>query len=864
MRKALFLALALLGAGSSLAWAGADSRPIVRIGTVAGDDQQPLGEQVTGLSAYFESRIPEYRFRQVVFPGYAEILEGVAARKVDFVHVNSGLYVQMEVRFGALAISTSVRETPHGNRVSTEASALFCLADRTDIRRLEDLRGKRLVGVNPMSLSGALAGLRELGGLGLRPGRDFQIEYSWNRKGVPRGIMEALESGVADCGVLGSSLLAEGMVLGTIPRSRIKVLPAPHDYPGIRDFPFPVSTRLYPRSPFATLGHTPLPLANRVAVALLDRPAEREVDGGILFWSGPLNYMPVHDCLRDLGLPPYAEYGKVTLLEAVRQHLGTVLLVSFAAMLVLAGVAIRTLALNRRLKASVKAWEESQRMLRAVLDTIPVRVYWKGPAGRFMGCNRLFAEDVGLPAPEAIIDKTPADLPHADTSLEQEIEDRRIIEGGLPQRDWEERHDPAGRWQRISKIPLREGGRTEGLLCVFEDITEQKKAQAERVKLEEQLRQSQKMESLGRLAGGVAHDFNNLLTVINGYAEVLEDELPASSLQKGQVEEIHKAGRRAADLTQQLLAFSRKQIIAPQALNLNTVIGEAEKMLRRLVGEDIEFVTILRPGLGSVEADAGQILQVLVNLVINARDAMPDGGHLIIETGNIDLDSSYAATHPSVQPGSFVQLIISDSGCGMDAETLRLAFEPFFTTKGQEKGTGLGLATVYGIVKQSAGWIWAYSEVGKGTTFKIYLPRVDAVPLPEQPQPVEQVTGPVTETILVVEDQDQLRHLACDVLAGAGYQVLDAKNGEEALVVAERFDGLIDLLFTDVVMPGMTGRTLAHKLGSFRPEAHVLYTSGYAEEVVAHRGMLEPGIEYLPKPFSPEQLLRKVRKMLNS
>jgi two-component system cell cycle sensor histidine kinase/response regulator CckA len=383
--------------------------------------------------------------------------------------------------------------------------------------------------------------------------------------------------------------------------------------------------------------------------------------------------------------------------------------------------------------------------------------------------------------------------------------------------------------------------------------------------LEAQLFLSQKMEAVGRLAGGVAHDFNNILTAIGGYADLLMADLPPDDRRRHDVEEIHQATQRAAALTQQLLAFSRRQVLQPKVLNLNALVPNIEKMLRRLIGEDILFATVLHPSLGNVRADPGQLEQVIVNLALNARDAMPDGGRLTIETRNVELDEAYAADHPAVKPGRYVMLAVTDTGVGMDEETKARIFEPFFTTKVRGKGTGLGLATVYGIVQQTGGHIWPYSEPGRGTTMRVYLPRVDA---PADPIEHHRDAAPETlrgnETILVVEDEAPVRAVTRQLLERNGYTVLEAPDGPAALALVDGEAGgrHIDLLLTDVIMPGMSGRELAAELNARRPNVRVLFMSGYTDDAVVRHGMLEPGLAYLEKPFRPTALLRKVRGVL--
>ena len=370
------------------------------------------------------------------------------------------------------------------------------------------------------------------------------------------------------------------------------------------------------------------------------------------------------------------------------------------------------------------------------------------------------------------------------------------------------------------------------------------------------------MESVGRLAGGIAHDFNNLLTVINGYACLMAEDMDPQDPRLADVDEIRKAGERAAGLTKQLLAFSRKQIIEPKKLDLNATIRDSERMLQRLIGEDIAFTTRLDPSLGEVMADPEQVHQVIMNLVVNARDAMPDGGKLDIDTTNVEVGDADAATHPDAKPGRYVMIMVTDTGSGMDEETRIQIFEPFFTTKGRDKGTGLGLSTVYGIVRQSGGWIEVASEPGVGTSFVLRFPRIDEDRVEETPGVIVDVATRGTETILLVEDQDAVRRLTMGILKGHGYRVLEAADGSQATGISQNYSGEIHLLLTDVVLPGINGKELSERLKGLRPNMQVLFTSGYPADVIAHRGVLEPGVAYIPKPFIPRELLAKVRHVL--
>jgi PAS domain S-box-containing protein len=411
---------------------------------------------------------------------------------------------------------------------------------------------------------------------------------------------------------------------------------------------------------------------------------------------------------------------------------------------------------------------------------------------------------------------------------------------------------------RLSGRAFRDERNTIFFELFAEDVTERRA-------LEQQLRQAQKMEAVGRLAGGIAHDFNNLLMVISGYSEFLLERIGDDQEMRGHAREIANAAERATSLTRQLLAFSRKQMLDPKIVDLNSVVAENVKMLTRLIGEDIDLVMVPGQDIGAVKADPGQIEQVIMNLAVNARDAMPKGGKLTIETANVTLDANYARFHAPAKPGDYVMLAISDTGMGMDAETQAHIFEPFYTTKGL-KGTGLGLSTVYGIVKQSEGYIWLYSETGKGTSFKIYLPRFSATgeALATQPALAQEQTSKGHETILLVEDEENLRRLARQSLENQGYNVIDAPDGAAAIKISQAHPGPIHLLLTDVIMPGMNGRELANKLSPTRLEMRVLFMSGYTENHIGHNGTLDEGITLLQKPFTLSALRSKVREMLDT
>ena len=490
--------------------------------------------------------------------------------------------------------------------------------------------------------------------------------------------------------------------------------------------------------------------------------------------------------------------------------------------------------------------------------------------GKIVSSNRRFAEMCGIPSdviesksderalqsameklenPEEFIGKVKYLYANPDEKSQDEIalEDGRTLE-------------------RYSAPMVSAEGQYFGRVWYFRDVTPRKRAEAEREKLEAQLRLAQRLEAIGSLAGGIAHDFNNLLSVILcctdfAMAGVREDDRVREELLQ-----VKKAAERAVALTRQILAFSRKQVLQPVVLNLNQIATGVEKMLHRIIGEDIDYVQALAPDLGLVWADPGQIEQVLMNLVVNARDAMPNGGKLTIETRNVDLDAEYAARHVAVAPGLYICFAVTDNGCGMDKQTQARIFEPFFTTKEKGKGTGLGLSTVYGIVKQSGGNIWVYSEPGQGTTFKIYLPRdlSASTTLTGSRLPAIQDRPRGTETVLLVEDEEAVRDVAKRILREAGYTVLAAASPDEALLACKTHLGKIHLLLTDVVLPQMSGKLLADRLAMARPGIKVLYMSGYADDAILHHGTLAPGTHFIGKPFSAADLARKIREVLDS
>jgi two-component system cell cycle sensor histidine kinase/response regulator CckA len=500
---------------------------------------------------------------------------------------------------------------------------------------------------------------------------------------------------------------------------------------------------------------------------------------------------------------------------------------------------------------------KSREMLRTILDNIPERVFWKDREGRFLGCNLLLARDCGFESPAGLIGKTDYDIIFHENAEVYRADDRQVMETNRAKLNFEERQTkPDGRtaYLMTSKVPLHDTrGRVIGILGTYEDITERKA-------LETQFRQSQKMEAVGRLAGGIAHDFNNLITIISGYSDMLLGEMSPADEHRDSLTEIKKASDRAAALTRQLLAFSRKQVLTPDILDLNAVVQECETMFRRLLGEDVDLKTDLAGDLGRVQTDAGQLEQVLLNLVVNSRDAMPLGGSLIIKTANAVLDEAHCHPHHGLKPGRYAMLAVSDTGAGMDEKTRAQIFEPFFTTKHQ--GTGLGLAMVFSFIRQSGGQIEVNSKPGSGTSFVIYLPIVGGAANSKKPVSKGPEIPRGNETILLVEDQNDVRTLARHLLESRGYSVFEAANGIEALGVMNSHGERIDLLLSDVVMPGMGGRELAEKVVAAHPDMKVLFVSGYTDDAVMRQGISASQTNFLQKPFTGETLHLKVRTIL--
>jgi PAS domain S-box-containing protein len=522
-------------------------------------------------------------------------------------------------------------------------------------------------------------------------------------------------------------------------------------------------------------------------------------------------------------------------------------------------VAIQGIARDiTRRKAAEEALRESEEFLRLIVSSAPIVLFALDRDGLFARSEGKGLAALGL-RPGELVGRSVWEVHRDEPAILDNV--RRALGGESFTSIVEARGATLDAWY----LPLRGAdGEVTGVVGVAVDITDRKKAEEALRASEEHLRQIQKLDAVGRLAGGVAHDFNNILTVISGYCEFLVSRFEEGDPNREDVEEIRRAAERAAVLTRQLLAFGRKQMLKPKVLDLNEIISGMAKVLRDVLGDRVELRTILAPDLGRVSADPGQIQQVIMNLAVNAGDAMPDGGTLTIETKNVELSAAHATWKITAAPGPYAMVAVSDTGRGIDPGLRDRIFEPFFTTKEKGAGSGLGLSTAYGIVKQSGGYIWVYSEPDRGTTFKVYLPRIDGGDAAEPARAAEPLPAQATGTILLVEDEDGVRALVRETLRRAGYSVLEAASGPEGLEAAGRHEGKIDLMVTDVVMPQMSGRELAERMAALRPETRVLYVSGYTENAISRHGVLDEGVAFLGKPFTPDELTRTVRGLLGT
>ncbi len=847
----------------------------VRVGVLALRGPEETMQRWSPTAEYLSARIPGYTF--VIVPlNFEEVSPAVRDGEVDFILTNPSIYVELESLCGADRIAT-LKTLWQGQAYDHFGGVIFSRADRADINTLKDLKGKSFMAVDETSFGGWRMAQREFQKQNITPDNDF---FDLQFGGTHDRVVYAVQAGLVDAGTVRTGILEKMAKEGKIEPDDFTILNQQRP----DDFLLLLSTQLYPEWPFVKVKHTPNQLAQEVSIALLSMPADSSAAkaASIAGWTIPHNYQPVHECLKYLRVGPYKDLGKIGWADLIGQYWAWIL-GGIVSVLLAVAITLRVLKLNRELNQTQHALQQArdhleqrvqertlelERMSRQnqlVLNAISEGIFGLDRQGRTTFVNPVAQKLLGYTAEELIGKNHHALVHHSkpDGSVYhwKACPICSTLNDGIIQRVAGEvfwRKDGSNFAVEYTSAPMYDKAKKLlGAVVAFSDVTE-------RNYLEEQYRQAQKMEAIGRLAGGVAHDFNNLLTAILGYSKFVLQGLKANDPLRRDVEMIGKAGERAAALTRQLLAFSRQQIIQPQLLNLNVVVADMEKLLRRLIGEDVNLSTQLEEKLALVKADPGQMEQIIMNLAINARDAMPQGGKLTIETANITLDSLAEARLLDVTPGLYVTLTVSDTGHGMDNETQAHIFEPFFTTKEPGKGTGLGLATVFGIIKQCGGHVTVRSKPGQGTTFRIYLRQVEGNVEPIEANDTGIETSRGSETILVVEDEERVRELVRRALLGAGYTVLTACQGVEALQTFQEYNAPIHLLLTDVVMPGgMSGPELAADLSKLNPKMKILFMSGHTKDPIVHYGLGEGRIAFLPKPFTPDVLLRQIRRVLD-
>jgi PAS domain S-box-containing protein len=822
----------------------------IRIGVLAHKGMDICVKMWQPTMVYLNKVLPGRQFDLAPLQ-YEEIESAVRNRSIDFLICNPAIYVDLEVRYGVTRTMT-LRNLVGTQIVSEFGGVVFCRADRSDLHDLRDVRGQRLAATDQTSFGGWYMALREFRAIGIDPVRDSAgLVFLDTHPAVVRAVL----SGDADIGTVRTDTIERMAVDGDILMDEIRVISADFT-PGSRStFPYLHSTRLYPEWPFAKLSDTNEELSRELTVALLGMPADSPAakaaqSGG---WGICLDYTSVHDCLRELRLPPYQHYGQLSWSDLWRYYWQW--LAAIAALII--ALLLALLLLRSRQLAAMKSLSSHQE---ALLLAIPDIIMEVDANMVYTWANRIGMEFFG----EDVIGR------EASYYFEGEQDTYQVLypllrgeEDVIFVRSWQRRKDGQKRllaW--LCRVLKDSDGNVTGAISSARDITERMQVVEEKDALQLQLMQAQKMESVGRLAGGVAHDCNNMLSAILGHAELAMMRCKPSEPIHANLKVIEDAARRSADLTRQLLAFARKQTVAPVVLDVNETVSDMLKMLRRLIGEDIDVVWIPEAGLWQVKIDPSQIDQILANLCVNARDAIIGVGKVTIETKNTTFDEAYCAVHLGFACGEYVMLAVSDNGRGICKEDIDNIFEPFFTTKELGKGTGLGLATVYGIAKQNDGFVNVYSEPDKGTTLRIYLPRFVGEAMESSEKGTEEIPKGSGETVLLVEDEPVILDVSREMLEQLGYTVLSAGTPGEALHQANAHATEIKLLITDVIMPEMNGRDLAKLLSDIKPGLKCLFVSGYTANVIAHHGVLEEGVCFLQKPFSMKDLASRVRQAL--
>jgi len=836
----------------SLSLSAQTNRPIT-IGTITGQIQTP--NSFLPFTEYLDSWLSDYEFEVVGFSSIEALIQAVEDESLDLAFITPAAFVEINQESELRVLATITQ--PAANTYSPWlAGAVFTRADNTDIQSMSDIKGSKVVALSELALGGWLSAARDWQELGINIETDLEsvdFQFSYDR------VIDSVCSGEADAGVIAASIFQN---FAARCEQTLKTLP-----PGIQnqniDYPLAHSTRLYPEVAFAITRPLDEVFIRNLTRAILDIEPRSEIARAVNIsgFTAPLSYNEVELLMRELRLGPFASLGEQTLRQYLNNNIYTVTLALIAVIVLISAGFLNTLSLIHKFRSS-----ENYRKSIFEGSHIPMVIVDQNQQA-FLDMNIAAVKQYGYQTKEELIGKPLIELSAKEQDITGSIVDafeentNKVLTTGRATFEWWHIRPNGEKW--LGKIHLMAFESGDGLLLqsTIEDITAQKKREEERAQLEQQLEFSQRMASIGRLAGGIAHDFNNLLTVINGYSEILLEDHSKNEADTRILEQIKKAGNRAAELTQKLLTFSRRQAVRHVPVTLGLIVEDSAEMIRSVLGENIALKLELNDTDKKVFADPAQLQQVLLNLVVNAKDAMPDGGKLII-TCQEAMVSDDAAIALEIDAGAYIEMVVSDDGIGMDSNISNHIFDPFFTTK--DSGTGLGLSTVYGIIQQSMGAIQVNSEKGRGSTFTVYFPETN---IEEKNQETEQYFLTLEEklySIMVVENEKEIKEYTSSVLEKAGHQVITAESGAEALDLLARLDAPVELLITDVMMKGMNGGELAELINKQYPEIPVLYISGYPEDALALHGIQRGTESFLAKPFSPVQLLKRINKIMGN
>jgi len=836
----------------SLSLSAQTNRPIT-IGTITGQIQAP--NSFLPFTEYLDSRLFGYEFEVVGFSSIEALIEAVGNNSLDFAFITPAAIIEINLE-NELRILATITQ-PAANTFSPWlAGAVFTRADNTNIQSMSDIRDSKVVALSELALGGWLSAVRDWQELGINIESDLEsVEFLFSYDGV----IDSVCSGEADAGVIAASTFQN---FSARCEQALKILP-----PGIQSqnivYPLAHSTRLYPEVAFAVTRPHDETFIRNVSRAILDIEPRSDIARAVNIsgFTAPLPYTEVELLMRDLRLGPFASLGELTLRQYLNNNIYSVTLALVVVIILISAGLLSTLSLSHKFRSS-----ENYRKSIFEGSHIPMVIVDQSQQA-FLDMNIAAVKQYGYQSKEELIGKPLMALSAKEQDISGSIADafqentNKVLATGRTTFEWWHIRPNGEKW--LGKIHLMAFESEDGLLLqsTVEDITAQKKREEERAQLEQQLEFSQRMESIGRLAGGIAHDFNNLLTVINGYSEVLLADHSKNEADARILEQIKKAGNRAAELTQSLLTFSRRQAVRQVPVTIGMLVEDSAEMIRSVLGENIVLELELEDSNKKVFADPGQLQQVLLNLVVNAKDAMPDGGKLTIICRETII-SPEAAIPLKIETGTYIEMAVSDDGIGMDSNISKHIFDPFFTTK--DTGTGLGLSTVYGIIQQSMGAIRVNSEKGGGSTFTVYLPETDIEKKSQETEEFFLTLEKKSYSIMVVENEKEIKEYTSSVLEKAGHRLIAAESGVEALDLLAELDKPVDLLITDVMMKGMNGGELAELITKKYPGIPVLYISGYPEDELVLQGIQRGTESFLAKPFSPVQLLKRINKIMGN